>query len=347
MLHRDRFFDKLFSTPQFKKISTNFFRFIICLFVVYALTGCATPRINIFPDATQPLQEFVLQGEARDKILVIPIRGTISDAPDEGLFRDKPSLVEEVVAQLRKAEKDKNIRAVVLKIDSPGGTVTGSDILYEEITSFKKKTGAKVVTAMMDVTASGGYYVALAGDVIYAHPTTITGSVGVLYLRPQVVGLMNKIGVDVDANKSGKYKDMGSPFRKITEEEERIIEEMIDSLGERFIQLISDRRNLDQKMLGEIATARIYLAPAALQLGLVDKIGYLPDALDEAQRIAGISKDSRVIAYRRTKYGNDTIYNTVTMGSTREWMMETAVLKALPLLQSGFYYLWYPGLSRY
>ncbi|MGD8211064.1 MAG: S49 family peptidase, partial [Desulfobacterales bacterium] len=138
--------------------------------------GCTAPKIRLFPSQADPLQEFTLEGEAQHKILVIPVRGIISNATREGFIRTRPSMVQEVVSQLRLAEKDKNIKAVIFKIDSPGGSVTASDILYNEITSFKKRTGAKVVVAMMGLTASGGYYISLPADYILAHPTTITGS---------------------------------------------------------------------------------------------------------------------------------------------------------------------------
>jgi protease-4 len=127
-------------------------------------------------------------------------------------------MVQEFVSQLRLAEKDKKIKALLLKIDSPGGSVIASDIVYNEILAFKKRTGAKVVVAMMGVAASGGYYISLPADTIVAHPATITGSIGVIFFRPKVTGLMGKIGVGVEVNKSGKNKDIGSPFRQTTAE---------------------------------------------------------------------------------------------------------------------------------
>ncbi|UCG04958.1 MAG: S49 family peptidase, partial [Desulfobacterales bacterium] len=144
------------------------------LIVVFLLSGCTPPKIKLYPSQADPLREFTLQGEEDGKLLVIPIRGIISDAPKQQFFRTMPSMVQEVVSQLRLAEKDKNIKALLLKIDSPGGSVIASDILYNEILAFKKRTGAKVIVAMMGVTASGGYYMALPADVIIAHPATLT-----------------------------------------------------------------------------------------------------------------------------------------------------------------------------
>jgi protease-4 len=179
------------------------------LIMLISITGCTAPKIRLFPSQADPLKEFTLEGESAPKILVVPIRGIISDSPREGFVRTRPSLVQEVVSQLRRAEKDEKIKAVILKIDSPGGSVTASDILFSEIEGFKKRTGAKVVVALMGVGASGAYYISLPADHILAHPTTITGSIGVIFARPKVTGLMEKIGVAVEVNKSGADKDMG------------------------------------------------------------------------------------------------------------------------------------------
>ncbi|MDX2439973.1 MAG: signal peptide peptidase SppA, partial [Desulfobacterales bacterium] len=284
--------------------------FIILLIFVLIFSSCATPRITLFSDDTVPLQEFTLQGKGKDKILVIPIKGEISGSTSKGLIFTKPSMIQEVVSQLKQAEKDKAIKAIILKIDSPGGTVTASDILYHEILAFKNRTGIKLVAAMMDVAASGGYYIALPADFIMAHPTTITGSIGVIFMQPKVNSLMEKIGVGLDINKSGKNKDMGSPFRNTTDEERKLFQDLTDELGKRFINLVSINRKLEKNQLAEISTARIYLAPKALELGLIDKIGYLDDAISETKKLAGLSQDARIVIYRRTQYPNDNLYNT-------------------------------------
>jgi protease-4 len=135
--------------------------FIIAVVIVLFIIGCQGPKIRLFPSAADPLQEYTLEGNAKGKVLVIHIRGTISDVPRRRLVTTRPSMVQEIVSQLRKAEKDSEIKAVLLKINSPGGSATASDILYYEIAAFKQKTRAKVVVAMMDVTASGGYYIPL------------------------------------------------------------------------------------------------------------------------------------------------------------------------------------------
>ncbi|NVM21587.1 MAG: signal peptide peptidase SppA [Desulfobacterales bacterium] len=323
------------------------------LFMIFAVTallvtGCAAPKIRLFPDATIPLQEFTLHGTEKGKVLVIPIRGVISDAPQKGFPCDKPSMVQEIVSQLRLAEKDEEVRAVLLKIDSPGGPTTASDVLYHEIMAFKKRTGAKVIVAMMDVAASGGYYVSLPADFILAHPTTVTGSIGAIFIRPKVTGVMEKIGLDIKVNKSGRNKDMGSPFRQTTEEEQKILQGLIDEQGGRFVKLVAKHRKLDQKALADIFTARVYLAEEALQLGLVDKIGYLSDAVLQAKKLAGLPEDTKVVVYRRTEYPDDNIYNTFTTqyGSNGLSLIDLGLPDSMTSLRTGFYYLWLPAAGR-
>lgn len=323
------------------------------LFIILAVTalfvnGCAAPKIKLFPDATDPLREFTLQGTEKGKVLVIPIRGIISDAPRKWFPRARPSIVQEIVSQLRLAEKDEEVRAVLLKIDSPGGSTTASDVLYHEIMAFKKRTGAKVIVAMMDVAASGGYYVSLPADFILAHPTTVTGSIGAIFIRPKVTGVMGKIGLDIEVNKSGKNKDMGSPFRQTTEEEEKILQGLTDELGGRFVGLVAKHRKLDQKPLADISTARVYLAKEALQLGLVDKIGYLSDAVMQARKLSGLPEDTKVVVYRRTEYPDDNLYNTSTTQYSGSGLslIDLGLPDSMTSLRTGFYYLWSPAAGR-
>jgi protease-4 len=321
--------------------------FVFSILFMLICSSCVPPNIRLYPSSADPLREFTLQGKEKGKLLVISIRGVISDAPKEQLFRSKPSMVQEFVSQLRRAEKDEQIKAVLLKIDSPGGSVIASDILYNEIEAFKKRTGVKVIVAMMGIAASGGYYISLPADFIVAHPGTITGSIGVIFLRPQVYGLMDKIGLDVEVNKSGKNKDMGSPFRPSTVEEEKILQRLTDQLAKQFLDKVVLHRKLDSNTLSEIATARIFLADEALKLGLVDKIGYLNDAIVEARKLAGLPENSKVIVYRRIEYPDDNLYNTSTtrLEGRSLSLISLGLPGSLSGLQTGVYYLWSPAVS--
>jgi protease-4 len=318
-------------------------RYLTIIILLIALTACSGPQVRLFREAPEPLKEFTLEGVGKDKILLIPVTGLISDMPKKGVLRTSPSLVEQVVLQLNKAEKDKQIKAVLLKINSPGGTITASDLLYHEIMSFKEKTGAKIIISMMDIAASGAYYMSLPADKIIAHPTSVTGSVGVIFLQPRVTGLMDKLGLGVDVKKFGKNKDMGSPFRESSEEEQKLLQKAVNDFGERFIRLVQKHRKLDQRALTEIASARIFLADDALKLGLVDNIGYLSDAVKESKKLANVSDDARVIVYRRTEFPEDNYYNVAGVAS------EDVAISAINIdllepfsLKTGFYYLW-PG----
>ena len=265
--------------------------------MVGVVTGGCAPKIRLFTDGTVPYSEFTLKGTGDDKILMIPIEGKISTAPSRGLLRDRPGLVQNVMAQLRKAETDEQIKALILKIDSPGGSVTASDILYHEIQAYQSRSGVKVIALFMGLAASGGYYVALPADRIVAHPTTITGSIGVIFIGPRVDGLMDKVGVAVEVNKSGANKDTGSPFRARTAEENALIQDLTDQLGQRFIDLVMTHRELSPRAQQAVRTARVFLAARALELGLVDEIGYTGDALAAARRAAALSDNARVVVF--------------------------------------------------
>ncbi len=315
-------------------------------FACIMIAGCVAPNVKLFTDATDPLKEFALEGEAKEKILIIPIKGVISDFSKKGMLLSEPGMVQDIVSQLQLAEKDPDIKAVMFTIDSPGGAVTASDILYHEIMRFKEKSGAKVTAVLMNVAASGGYYVALPADYIFAHPTSVTGSIGVIFLRPKVYGLMEKIGVDVAVSTSGQNKDMGSPFREATEEETEIFQALTDSLGTRFTDLVLKHRQIDPEKFGNITSARIFLAQEAKDLGLVDEVGYVSDALFKTKGLAGLPENSKVVVYRRNEYPDDNFYNTQSQVSGSSLPLVNLGLPDLEIFsQPGFYYLWPAGFQ--
>jgi len=316
--------------------------------VIMMAQGCASPKISLFTDSTDPYQEYTLEGTETPKVLVIQVNGTIEAGPSKGLLRDRPGMVPDIVAQLKLAAKDDDIGAVIVKINSPGGTVTASDVLYHEFQSYKDKTGNKLVAVLMGVAASGGYYIALPADRIVAHPTTLTGSVGVIFLQPKVEGLMEKIGVGVDVSKSGDKKDMGSPFRASTPEEMRLIQDLTDRLGQRFVDLVTRHRQVTPEALAQISSARIFLADEARQMGLVDQIGYVEDAIQSAKTLAGLPDDAKVVTYRRAEFPDDNVYNTVGTKSavTEPDLIRIDLMGSMDELGSGFFYIWPPAAGR-
>ncbi|WP_027720572.1 signal peptide peptidase SppA [Maridesulfovibrio zosterae] len=317
-------------------------KLFIFILLSVLLCGCQ-PKMNLFPDGTDPLLEQTLQGEGPDKVLVITVAGTISDEGKRGLFGTEPSIVQEVSSRLKLAEKDVSIKALVIKINSPGGTVTASDILYNEIMLFKEKTGAKVVVSMMDIAASGGYYISLPADTIMAHPTTLTGSIGVIFIRPKIDGLMDKIGISVEVSKSGRNKDMGFPFKPDTVEQKQIIDEIIKNYANRFQALVKKHRSISDKKLQKIFTAQVFSAEGAKKAGLIDNLGYLTDAVEKACELAGIPKNSKVIAYKRKSYPNDTLYNSASSKVFNPALINIDTGNLLPP-SAGFHYLWMPAV---
>src|SRR5918996_1860226 len=184
--------------------------------LIALLSGCVT--INLIP-GPGPLEEKRLSGTGNEKVVLMELTGLISNQDDGGLL-ERPNMVAQVKEELTRAAEDPRVKAVVLRINSPGGTVTASDILYHELLAFKEKRKVPVIASIMDVGASGGYYIAMAADKVVVHPSSITGSLGVIMMTVNAKGLLEKIGVEAMTVKSGPRKDMGSPFRSLTEEEQ-------------------------------------------------------------------------------------------------------------------------------
>ncbi len=319
---------------------------LACLAIV-SLAACA-PRLSLLGGGDgRPLSEVVLEGEAREKILVLPLTGVITDRPSEGLLRTRPSPLEEVVARLNRAALDPDVRAVVLKVDSPGGTVVASDTLADELERFRVGTGKHLVAAMMSVAASGGYMACLPAERIVAHPSAITGSVGTIMILPNVSGLMGKLGVTAEVAKSGGRKDMGSPFCEPDPADMALFQTIIEDMNGRFLERVRSRRGLSDEIMAEVATARVYTANQALALGLVDAVGNLRLALDQARELAGLSDTARVVVYRRTEYGDDTVYNVRSGGPVGDVWAGLGAGLGLGGLSlppgTGFYHLWSPG----
>lgn len=320
-------------------------KYKIVLFLIVCVSffsGCISPRINLISSPKDPLQEFTLSGQGNDKILLVPVNGIISNKSEERFFIEKPGMVQEFMSHLQKATEDPAIKAVVVKVNSPGGSVTASDIMYHELMKFREKTGKKVVVMMMDLAASGGYYVSLPSDYIMAHPTTITGSIGVIFIRPNVAKILDKFGINVAATKSGENKDMGSPFRTPSPEEEKLFQKYTDDMANRFFGLVMKHRKLSKQQMDVVKTARVFLADEAKSLGLVDQVGYIDDAVKKAEEISSSAKDSKVIVYRRSVYYNDNAYNEAVSSSDGKTpsLMKEAFGSVFPDFEPGLYYMW-------
>jgi protease-4 len=242
--------------------------------------------------------------------------------------------------ELTKAERDARVRALVVRINSPGGTVTASDVIYRELRLYRERARIPVVAVLMDLAASGGYYVALAADTIVAHPTTVTGSIGTIMVSVNAEGLLQKIGVAPVTIKSGERKDMGSPFRALSAEERAIFQSVIDHLHQQFVAKVVERRRLDAATAARLADGRIYTAEQALAHRLVDRIGYMPDALALARQAAGVA-DARVVVYHRPREYRATYY---ARSETAIGGLEASLASLAAFTGPGprFLYLWWP-----
>lgn len=219
-----------------------------------------------------------------DRIVVLRLTGMIAEAEDDG-FLSSVGSVDDVKRKLKKALKDKHIKGILLRIDSPGGTVATSQELYEYIKDIRQR-GIPVVASMSDVAASGGYYVACACDRIFAQPGTITGSIGVIMNSLNIAGLEQKIGIEPQTVKSGQFKDIGSPYRPMTAAERDILQKLILDSYDQFVEAVSTGRKMDKKRVRELADGRIYLGSQARQLGLVDDLGGYEKALASLQKLS-------------------------------------------------------------
>ncbi len=313
---------------------------VILMMLISILGGCAFVSVPLAP-SSQPLEEQVLEGEGSKKILLLDISGTISEQEKSGglLGQRTASMVSQVREALQKAEKDKDVAGLILRINSPGGSVTASDIIHHDITEFKKRKRIPVHACIMSVGASGGYYVAAAADEIIAHPTAITGSIGVIIMKFNVAGLMGKIGVEEQTVKSGDKKDIMSPFRRATPEEEKLAQEIIDQLYGRFLDVIMARpgNKLSLVELKKLADGRIYTAEQALKGRLIDKTGYLDDVIAGIRKNVGDDK-ARVVTYYRPGSYKGSIY---AGADAREGL--TDMFGGMDALSGGsFMYLWKP-----
>jgi protease-4 len=316
--------------------------------------GCiyVSGGVNPFGGPRQGLVETPVSGEGRDKILLLDVAEVITDVEEEGAFgfSTEESTVARIEEALRLAADDNRVRAVVLRINSPGGGVTASDTIYRELTRFRREAGIPVIAAFQDMATSGAYYIALAADRIVASPTTITGSIGVIVMGLNFEGLMAKFGVHDQTVKSGANKDLLSPFRKSTAAERAIVQGVIDDMYGRFVGLVKQRRpGVPGGALAQVTDGRIFTASQALALGLIDEVGYVDDAIDAAKKAAGIDR-ARVVMYHRNDEYRENVYSRWSPGGAPArgagGAGEVALTVRMPRLAGPrFLYLWAPRLD--
>ena len=265
--------------------------------------GCMPDGLLIMPvSAKRQLVEQTLTTDGafvRDKIAIVDVEGLILNAPKPEFFGEGEHPVARLLEQLDRARRDRDVRALVLRINSPGGSVTASELMYDEIIEFRKRTDRPVVAVMMDVAASGGYYIACACDKIVAQRSTVTGSIGVVMQLLDLSGTMQKIGLEAPAITSAPNKDAGSPFKKLEPEQRAIFQTIVDRMFESFIDAVErGRPKLTRERIVELADGRVYSASQALELGLIDEIAGMRETIAALKKQLGL-KRVRLVAYRR------------------------------------------------
>lgn len=228
-----------------------------------------------------------------DAVAVISLEGPIT-ASQEDTFITMGITPRRVRGLLEQAEVNPSVKAVVVRVNSPGGSVVASNEIYNALLAFEKP----VVVLMDETAASGGYYVALGGDHVMAHPDTLTGSIGVISQFLNIEELMEKIGVEAVVITSGPSKDIGSPFREMTEEEKAVWEDILDQVYDGFVEVVAEARGLPQEAVRELADGRIYTGQQAKELGLVDSVGTRQAAIEKAAEFGNIEDEPRVIELR-------------------------------------------------
>lgn len=291
--------------PKTPKNRGNFWFFVLLLaFCVSAVCGVyltVKPGMSCPDEIVTDKPVLSLNSSAKDNsgagIAWIKIRGVIAESDNQSPWA-RPSSASYISKSVREAAKDKNVKAIVLDINSPGGTVASVQDIYSEILSAKEQ-GKKVVALFRDVAASGAFYIAMAADKIVAEPGTITGSVGVIMQAGNVVGLFDKLGIQVTPITSGKYKDMGSAYRPMTEAEKALLQDMVNDTYSQFFAVVkAGRPNVTPEDLAEYTDGRVFTGQRAFNLGFIDKLGGEETARLLAGELAGL-KDPKILTRKK------------------------------------------------
>jgi protease-4 len=305
-----------------------------------AAAGCSIPTVLVQPVSNSPaLEETVVRPgkTSRRKVAVIEVEGLLANATTGGGFlgteENKVSLFRQ---QLGRAAADDRVKAVVLRINSPGGTVAASEAMYGDLRKFQEKTGKPVVAACQDVAASGAYYVAAAADEIHAAPGSLVGSIGVIFQTLDVSPLLDDVGIQITPITSGPLKDLASPFDGLSDAERDVLSGIVAEMHAQFTGVVLEHRNLADP--SQAFDGRVYTGRGAVAAGLVDVVTDLDASLDRAAELAD-AEGASVVMYKRPYGYRGSVYAT---GPTLEVPGAAAIERMASALLPGAYYLWMP-----
>ena len=323
-------------------------RILVIFGLAACLSGCKGVRfiIDAVPAGGGLTETVVLEDPAAStsaKIALVEVTGMIANAQRRGLLTKGENPVSLIVESLGKAAADSKVKAIILRINSPGGTVTASDVIYRELQHFKQSTKKPVVVLMSDMATSGGFYIACAGDEVIAHPTTITGSIGVIIQTFNFSEGMGRIGIKADSITSGPNKAAGSPFEPMPPEHRALLQELVDEFYANFVAIVTDSRpNLSIADLEWITDGRVVTGKRAAEVGLIDSTGDLRDAFAAAKTRANLTT-AKLVKYHRPLDYVGSAYAQPPITQPQINMLQLNI-DAGPLFdQSGFYYLWDPA----
>ncbi|NJK41152.1 MAG: signal peptide peptidase SppA [Acaryochloridaceae cyanobacterium SU_2_1] len=261
-------------------------------------------------------------------VALLNIYGTISDAEATGLFSSAEGAnANQLIKSIQDAREDQQIKAILLRINSPGGTAAASEAVYEELMRTRKETDIKIIASLGDVAASGGYYIASAAHHIVANPATVTGSIGVILRSQNVSGLLNKVGVQTSTFQSGPYKDILSPFRESKPKEREILQGIVDDSYDQFLKAIVAGRSITLSQLKPLAEGQIFTGAQAKAVNLVDSLGNYTDALQKTAEIAKIKGKPQVRDFGKANpFGDWDLFSTARV---QQWLPDFAKAQSM------------------
>ncbi len=267
--------------------------------LLLACTGCAFVSLDLGSiTQMQPFEERVIYEGSKDKILVVEVLGLIRTTNRHDSFMPKQGTFERIESVLDLAKKDRKIKGVILKIDSPGGGYTASDLVFRKIQEFKSSQKIPVVACITDQGTSGAYMIALSSDYIVALPSSVVGNVGVLMPSVSLGGLMEMLGITEQTIKSGKLKDAGSPLHDMSEEERALLKSIVMQFYDDFIERVKTRRPVTSEDIAVIQDGRVMTSLTGKKLHLIDEVGYYEDSLRKVTELADVENPT-VVVYRR------------------------------------------------